>query len=112
MRRHTTKFNGVNYIVQRVCEAVYSAEGKQQVRGLVDFYLGNARLIREGLAKLGYNVFGGANAPYVWIQTKGNQLSWDFFDNLLKKANVVCTPGSGFGTSGEGFVRLSAFNSR
>jgi LL-diaminopimelate aminotransferase len=112
MRRHTTKFNGINYVVQRGCEAVYSAEGKQQVRGLVDHYLANAKLIREGLTKLGYKVFGGVNAPYAWIETPGREPSWNYFDRLLKTANVVCTPGSGFGKSGEGYVRLSAFNSR
>ncbi|MFT3788644.1 MAG: LL-diaminopimelate aminotransferase [Tepidisphaeraceae bacterium] len=112
MRRHTTKFNGVNYIVQRGAEAVYSADGRGQVRSLVEFYLGNAKVIREGLQKLGYTVFGGANAPYVWIETPNRQPSWDFFDRLLKNAHVVCTPGSGFGKSGEGYIRLSAFNSR
>lgn len=112
MRRHTTKFNGVNYIVQRGCEAVYSPAGKQQVRRLVDFYMTNARIIREKLAALGMKVFGGVNAPYVWVQTPDRRPSWDFFDALLRDCHVVCTPGSGFGTSGEGYVRLSAFNSR
>ncbi len=112
MRRHTTKFNGVNYIVQRGCEAVYSDAGKKQVRALVDFYMANAKIIREKLAAKGMQVFGGVNAPYVWIKTPGNATSWEFFDTLLNKANVVCTPGSGFGKSGEGYIRLSAFNSR
>jgi LL-diaminopimelate aminotransferase len=112
MRRHTTKFNGVSYIVQRGAEAVYSSAGKEQIGKLVAFYLDNAKRIREGLVKLGLTVFGGINAPYVWIQTPGGASSWDFFDTLLRDANVVCTPGSGFGAAGEGYVRLSAFNSR
>lgn len=112
MRRHTTKFNGVSYIVQRGAEAVYSDAGQKQVRELVSFYLTNARIIREALTKLGLQVFGGVNAPYVWVKTPGNATSWDFFDRLLKEMHVVCTPGSGFGAAGEGYIRLSAFNSR
>lgn len=111
-RRHTTKFNGVSYPVQRAAEAAYSAAGQQQVRGLIDFYLTNARLIREGLEKTGLKVYGGTNAPYVWIKTPGTESSWDFFDRLLTQAHLVGTPGSGFGASGEGYFRLSAFNSR
>jgi len=111
-RRHTTKFNGVSYPVQRAAEAVYSAEGKPQVKALIDFYLTNARLIREGLRASGITVYGGENAPYVWVKTPGNESSWDFFDRLLKTAHLVGTPGSGFGASGEGYFRLSAFNSR
>lgn len=111
-RRHTTKFNGVSYPVQRAAEAVYSAEGKPQVKALVDFYLTNARLIREGLQASGITVYGGENAPYVWVKTPGNESSWDFFDRLLNTAHLVGTPGSGFGASGEGYFRLSAFNSR
>ena len=111
-RRHTTKFNGVSYPVQRAAEASYSAAGQTQIRTLVDFYLTNARLIREGLEKVGVRVFGGVNAPYVWVKTPGNQTSWEFFDRLLKEAHLVGTPGSGFGASGEGYFRLSAFNSR
>jgi len=111
-RRHTTKFNGVSYPVQRAAEAVYSAEGKPQVKALIDFYLTNARLIREGLQASGIQVYGGVNAPYVWVKTPGNESSWDFFDRLLKTAHLVGTPGSGFGASGEGYIRLSAFNSR
>jgi LL-diaminopimelate aminotransferase len=111
-RRHTTKFNGISYVVQRGCEASFSPEGLSQVRGLIDHYMNNARLIREGLAAQGYTVFGGSNAPYVWVQTPAGTKSWDFFDRLLKQAHVVCTPGAGFGRSGEGYVRLSAFNSR
>jgi LL-diaminopimelate aminotransferase len=112
MRRHTTKFNGVSYIVQRGAEAVYSTAGTEQTRKLVAGYLENAKLIRDGLVKLGLKVFGGVNAPYVWVQTPGGASSWNFFDTLLRDANVVCTPGSGFGAAGEGYVRLSAFNSR
>ncbi|RPI80422.1 MAG: aminotransferase class I/II-fold pyridoxal phosphate-dependent enzyme, partial [Planctomycetaceae bacterium] len=111
-RRHTTKFNGVSYPVQRAAEAIYSPLGKTQVRGMIDFYLTNARLIREGLQAAGITVYGGVNAPYVWVKTPGNESSWDFFDRLLRQAHLVGTPGSGFGASGEGFFRLSAFNSR
>jgi LL-diaminopimelate aminotransferase len=111
-RRHTTKFNSVAYIVQRGAEAVYSADGKQQVRKLIEFYLENAKLIRGGLASIGLKAYGGVNAPYVWVKTPRNLTSWDAFDLLLSKANVVVTPGSGFGISGEGYFRVSAFNSR
>ncbi|HEY3963521.1 MAG TPA: LL-diaminopimelate aminotransferase [Planctomycetaceae bacterium] len=111
-RRHTTKFNGVSYPVQRAAEAAYSPAGQQQVRTLIDFYLTNAKLIREGLEKIGVKVYGGVNAPYVWVKTPGAETSWDFFDRLLNEAHLVGTPGSGFGASGEGYFRLSAFNSR
>jgi LL-diaminopimelate aminotransferase len=111
-RRHTTKFNGVSYPVQRAAEAIYSVEGKPQVRKIIDFYLENARLIREGLRALGMKVYGGVNAPYVWLKTPGNATSWDFFDRLLTQAHLVGTPGSGFGAAGEGYFRLSAFNGR
>jgi LL-diaminopimelate aminotransferase len=111
-RRHCTKFNGVSYPVQRAAAAVYSPEGRQQVRQTIDFYLGNASLIREALTKLGLQVHGGVNAPYVWLKTPGNLSSWDFFDKLLQQAHLVGTPGSGFGACGEGYFRLSAFNSR
>jgi len=111
-RRHATKFNGVNYIVQRACEAIYSDAGRKQVRALVDFYMTNARIIREKLAATGMKVFGGVNAPYVWAGTPAGLTSWQFFDKLLSECHVVCTPGSGFGSCGEGYVRLSAFNSR
>jgi LL-diaminopimelate aminotransferase len=110
-RRHTTKFNGVSYIVQRAAEAVYSKEGKQQTAALVNGYLHNAVLIRQSLEAAGLKVFGGTNAPYCWVQTPGKQPSWDFFDKLLNRAHVVCTPGAGFGSAGEGYVRFSAFNS-
>jgi LL-diaminopimelate aminotransferase len=112
MRRHTTKFNGVSYIVQRGAEAVYSATGKRQCRELIDFYLTNATLLREGLQRVGISVYGGVNAPYIWLKTPGGLKSWDFFDRLLQKAHLVGTPGSGFGACGEGYFRLSAFNSR
>ena len=107
-RRHTTKFNSVSYPVQRAAEAVYSAEGKAQVQELTDYYLKNAALIREEVSALGYDCVGGENSPYIWID--GKKDSWEFFDLLLKRAGVVCTPGAGFGRCGEGFIRLSAFN--
>lgn len=109
-RRHTTKFNGVSYPVQRAAAAVYSPEGKQQVKDLIDFYLENARIIREGVQAAGYTCRGGENSPYIWVRTGTD--SWEFFDMLLKKAGVVTTPGSGFGKCGEGYIRISAFNSR
>jgi LL-diaminopimelate aminotransferase len=112
MRRHTTKFNGASYITQVGAAAVYTEQGKSQIRKLVDFYKENARLIRDGLTKAGLKVYGAENGPYAWIKTPGNATSWEFFDTLLSKAHVVCTPGSGFGTAGEGYIRLSAFNSR
>ncbi|HWL06976.1 MAG TPA: LL-diaminopimelate aminotransferase [Planctomicrobium sp.] len=111
-RRHTTKFNGVPYIVQRGAEAVYSDAGKKQCAALVSFYLENAQLLRDGLESVGIEVFGGVNAPYIWLKTPNNMKSWDFFDHLLQNAHLVGTPGSGFGASGEGYFRLSAFNSR
>ena len=111
-RRHCTKFNGASYIIQRGAAAVYTEAGQEQVKGLVSFYLENARLIREGLGARGLSCFGGVNAPYVWIKTPDGLSSWDFFDKLLSEAYVVGTPGSGFGQSGEGYFRLSAFNSR
>jgi LL-diaminopimelate aminotransferase len=111
-RRQSTKTNGVSYVVQRGAHAVYSADGKQQVRNLIDFYMTNARLLREGIAALGLSVFGGVDCPYVWLKTPDGIPSWDFFDRMLKLAHVVGTPGSGFGPSGEGYFRLSAFNSR
>ena len=111
-RRQCTKFNGVSYIVQRGAEAVYSAEGQAQVKGLIAFYMENAAIIRRELSAAGLQVFGGQQAPYVWIKTPTGIDSWGFFDLLLSKANVVGTPGSGFGAAGEGYFRLSAFNSR
>jgi LL-diaminopimelate aminotransferase len=109
-RRHTTKFNGVSYPIQRAAAAIYTAEGKQQVKAMTDFYLGNAALIRDAVKKWGFTCVGGENAPYIWINTGRD--SWEFFDQLLTKAQVVCTPGAGFGKCGEGHVRISAFNSR
>ena len=109
-RRHTTKFNGVSYPVQKAAAAIFTDEGKKQVRALTDFYLGNAALIREAAGKLGFKCVGGVNAPYIWINVGRD--SWEFFDLLLNKAQVVCTPGAGFGRCGEGHVRISAFNSR
>jgi LL-diaminopimelate aminotransferase len=111
-RRQATKFNGVSYPVQRAAEAVYSRAGKLQIRSMIDFYMTNARLIREGLQQTGLRVYGGVNAPYVWVKTPGSESSWDFFDRLLTHAHLVGTPGSGFGAAGEGYFRLSAFNSR
>ena len=111
-RRHSTKFNGVAYPIQLGAAAVYSPEGKSQVRDTISYYMENARLIREGLASAGFKVFGGLNAPYIWLKTPGGATSWDFFDTLLSRAKVVGTPGSGFGPSGEGYFRLSAFGER
>jgi LL-diaminopimelate aminotransferase len=109
-RRHTTKFNGVSYPVQKAAAAIYTDAGQHQVRALTDFYLGNAKLIREAMAGLDLKCAGGENAPYIWVNTGHD--SWQFFDLLLEKAGVVCTPGAGFGRCGEGHVRISAFNSR
>jgi LL-diaminopimelate aminotransferase len=111
-RRQSTKFNGVSYVVQRGAEAVYSKEGKKQIRKLVSFYMDNAQIIKANLTNAGFEVFGAINAPYAWIKTPKKMSSWDFFDFLLEKTNVVGTPGSGFGAAGEGYFRLSAFNSR
>ncbi len=108
-RRHCTKFNGASYISQAGAAAVYTAEGKKQCREIIDIYMGNAALIRESLTKLGYEVYGGVNAPYLWMKTPKGMSSWAFFDLLLQKANVVGTPGSGFGPSGQGYIRLTAF---
>lgn len=110
LRRHTTKFGSVSYPVQKAAAAVYTPEGRQQTRALTDFYLGNARLIREAMGQLGLPCIGGDNAPYLWVNTGRD--SWDFFDLLLNRAQVVTTPGAGFGRCGEGYARISAFNSR
>ena len=112
MRRHTTKFNGVSYPVQRAAAAIYSEEGAKEVKEVIDYYLENARIMRNSLEEQGYTVFGGVNAPYVWVKTKNGLTSWEFFDLLLNEANVVGTPGSGFGPSGEGYFRFSAFAER
>ena len=111
-RRQSTKFNGVSYIVQRGAEAVYSPEGQAQVKELVGFYMDNAQIIREKLTAANLAVYGGINAPYVWVKTPHGLSSWEFFDKLLETVNVVGTPGSGFGAAGEGYFRISAFNSR
>ena len=111
-RRQSTKFNGAPYIVQKAAAAVYSPEGRVQIQAQIDDYMENARIIREGLESAGLNVYGGRNAPYIWLRTPGGLSSWDFFDKLLNEAHVVGTPGSGFGPSGEGYFRLTAFGSR
>ncbi|APZ93076.1 LL-diaminopimelate aminotransferase [Fuerstiella marisgermanici] len=111
-RRQSTKFNGASYVVQKGAAAAYSSEGREQMKQLIDFYMTNARLLREGLEAVGIRVFGGVNAPYVWLKTPNDLSSWEFFDLLLEKGHLVGTPGSGFGASGEGYFRLSAFNSR
>ena len=108
-RRHSTKFNGASYVSQAGAAAGYTPEGKKQCRKIIDIYLANAKVIRESLTKLGYQIYGGVNAPYIWMRTPEGLSSWDFFDRLLRKANVVGTPGSGFGPTGEGYFRLTAF---
>jgi len=108
-RRHCTKFNGVSYVTQAGAAAVYSPQGKEQNQRIIDIYMTNARLIRETLSRIGYIVYGGINAPYIWLKTPNGVSSWEFFDILLNKAHVVSTPGAGFGSAGEGFVRLTAF---
>ena len=110
-RRHGTKFNGAPYIIQRAGEAVYSPEGKKQTKEQIAYYMNNAKIIREGLTNAGYTVFGGVNAPYIWLKTPDNMTSWEFFDYLLENLNIVGTPGSGFGPIGEGYFRLTAFGS-
>ena len=109
-RRQTTKFNGVSYPVQKAAEAVYSEQGQKEINENIDYYLENARIIRESLSDIGLNVYGGVNSPYIWVKTPNDMESWDFFDLLLEEANIVGTPGSGFGPSGEGYLRLTAFN--
>ncbi len=111
-RRQTTKFNGASYLTQRGAEALYTEEGQRQVRETIDYYLENARILREGLMQAGYEVAGGVNSPYIWLKTPGEMTSWEFFDYLLDRYHIVGTPGSGFGPSGEGYFRLTAFNTR
>lgn len=111
-RRHGTKYNGAPYIVQKAGEAVYSKEGKEQLSVQVGYYMENARIIREGLKEAGYTAYGGVNAPYIWLKVPKGMTSWDFFDRLLEEAHVVGTPGSGFGSNGEGFLRLTAFGTK
>lgn len=111
-RRQTTKFNGTSYISQRAAEAIYTPEGKQQTRATIAYYMENARIIRETLTGLGFKVYGGVNAPYLWVKTPGQTKSWEFFDQLLYGCGLVCTPGVGFGPSGEGYFRLTSFGER
>ena len=111
-RRHTTKFNGTAYIIQRGAAAIFTPEGKKQVQSAIDYYMENARIIREGITSIGITCFGGVNSPYIWLQTPNNMPSWDFFDKLLKEVNIVGTPGAGFGPCGEGYFRLTAFGNR
>ena len=111
-RRHTTKFNGTAYIIQRGAAAIYTPEGQKQVKELVGYYMENARIIREGLEAAGIEAYGGVNAPYIWLKTPNNMPSWDFFDKLLTEVNIVGTPGAGFGPCGEGYFRLTAFGDR
>jgi LL-diaminopimelate aminotransferase len=112
MRRWSTKANGVSYPVQRAAEALYSEEGRKQVRALVDHYMGNAHILANAAKKIGLEIFGGTNAPYIWVKTPDGLTSWEMFDRMLHDINVVITPGSGFGSNGEGYIRISAFNSR
>lgn len=111
-RRQCTKFNGTSYISQRAAEATYSPEGKRQVKEVIDYYMTNAKLMREALVEMGYTVYGGQNAPYLWVKTPNNETSWEFFEHLLYGAHVVCTPGVGFGPAGEGYIRLTSFGDR
>ena len=111
-RRQCTKFNGTAYVIQRAAEAVYSEEGKKQVKDMIDYYITNAKIIRNGLEAAGYTVFGGKNSPYVWAKTPDGMDSWSFFDYLLKEKNIVATPGVGFGVSGEGYIRFSALGDK
>jgi LL-diaminopimelate aminotransferase len=112
LRRQTTKFNGVSYPVQAAASAVYTKEGREQIDAVIDYYMTNARIIKTGLENLGFKAYGGVNAPYIWLKTPGSLTSWEFFDKLLNEVQIVGTPGSGFGPSGEGFFRLTAFGSR
>ena len=112
LRRQSTKFNGASYPVQAGAAACYTDRGRSEILEQIDYYLTNARVIRDGLTAAGYEVHGGVNAPYIWLRTPAGASSWDFFDTMLEKAHVVCTPGAGFGGCGEGFVRLSAFGMR
>jgi len=111
-RRHSTKFNGASYPVQRAAAAIYTPEGKEQIAGVIAYYMENARIMKASLEQQGFTVFGGVNAPYVWVKTKNNMKSWEFFDQLLNEIQVVGTPGSGFGPCGEGYFRFSAFAAR
>ena len=108
-RRQCTKFNGTSYISQRAAEAIYTPDGQQQIRATIGYYMQNAKLMRETLTQMGFTVYGGTDAPYIWVKTPKGMTSWEFFDWMLRSAHVVCTPGAGFGPSGEGYVRLTAF---
>ncbi len=112
LRRHTTKFNGVSYPVQKAAAAIFTPEGKKEIKSMINYYMTNAKIIHDSLSNLGFKVFGGINAPYVWADSGKNISSWNLFDRILSEANVVVTPGSGFGPSGEGYIRLSAFGSK
>lgn len=112
LRRQSTKFNGTAYVIQRAAEATYSAEGKAQIADIIGYYMGNARVIRSGLTDAGLTVYGGEHSPYIWLRTPGGVSSWDFFDKLLREANVVTTPGAGFGPAGEGYIRMTAFGDK
>ena len=112
LRRQSTKFNGTSYISQRAAEAIYTPEGKRQTQATINYYMENARIMYEALSQLGFKVYGGTDAPYLWVKTPGNTPSWQFFEELLYGAQIVCTPGVGFGPSGEGFVRLTSFGDR
>ena len=111
-RRQCTKFNGVPYVTQRAAEAVYTAQGQKEIRENIEYYKENARIILKGLKEAGIKAYGGINSPYIWLKTPDNMTSWEFFDNLLEEKNIVGTPGSGFGPSGEGYFRLTAFGTR
>lgn len=111
-RRQSTKFNGTSYISQRAAEAIYTPEGKVQTKAVIDYYMDNARLMYDALTRMGFKVFGGKNAPYLWVKTPNGETSWKFFEQLLYGASIVCTPGVGFGPSGEGYVRFTAFGER
>lgn len=111
-RRHSTKFNGVPYIVQKAAESIYTPKGKRETEAIIDYYMENAKIIKEGLSSIGIDTFGGVNAPYIWLKTPGGMDSWSFFDKLLEEANIVGTPGVGFGKNGEGYFRLTSFGSR
>lgn len=111
-RRQSTKFNGTSYISQRAAAAIYTPEGKRQIRATIDYYMDNAHLMYKALTDMGFEVFGGRNAPYLWVKTPDGIGSWKFFEQMLYAVGVVCTPGVGFGPSGEGYVRLTAFGNR
>lgn len=112
LRRQTTKFNGASYVIQRGAEALYTEEGRRQVRENVDYYLGNARVIRDAMTSAGFTVFGGDNSPYIWVKSPKGEGSWELFEKCLAVANISCTPGVGFGSEGEGYIRLTGFNTR